>query len=126
MQSKGVSFSIDDFGTGQTSLSVLQRISVDTLKIDKCFVDTIYRCQFNSIHAHVLDSIVELARKLSLHFVAEGIEHQTQSSYLKKIGVQYLQGYFYNKPMSIEDAKQLLFSLDDDKPESQELPMFSD
>ncbi|MCG7587865.1 EAL domain-containing protein, partial [Photobacterium sp. OFAV2-7] len=96
----GVEVAIDDFGTGQTALSVLQTISFDYLKIDKSFVDTI---GVDSVNHHVLDAIIDLAHRLEVKIVAEGVEDNTQTGYLKERNCHYLQGYNFFKPLSLDD-----------------------
>lgn len=101
LRANGILVAIDDFGTGRTALSVLQNITFDFLKIDKCFVDTI---GIESINAPVLNAIIELSHQLHVEIVAEGVETQIQSCYLMAKQVQYQQGYYHFKPLSIEDA----------------------
>ena len=92
----GIQVLIDDFGTGQTALAVLQHMKVDYLKIDKCFVDTI---GIESVNSSVLHAIVRLAGDLSVELVAEGVETKEQADHLKALGVNIHQGYFYAKPL---------------------------
>ncbi|WP_268895526.1 EAL domain-containing protein [Grimontia sedimenti] len=96
----GVSVAIDDFGVGHTSLSMLQRLNLDYLKIDKCFVDTV---GVDSVNAPVLESIIELAHRLNIAIVAEGVENGEQVDFLIHRGCQYQQGYFYSKPLMVGD-----------------------
>ncbi|WP_028022881.1 EAL domain-containing protein [Enterovibrio calviensis] len=95
----GIRVAIDDFGVGHTSLSMLQRVHFDYLKIDKCFVDTV---GVDSINAPVLESIIELAHRLNVDIVAEGVEKIEQSSFLAARGCQFQQGYLHDRPLSIE------------------------
>ncbi|MGF1769006.1 EAL domain-containing protein [Enterovibrio makurazakiensis] len=95
----GIRVAIDDFGVGHTSLSMLQRVHFDYLKIDKCFVDTV---GVDSINAPVLESIIELAHRLNVNIVAEGVEKIEQSSFLSARGCQFQQGYLHDRPLSIE------------------------
>lgn len=92
----GIELAIDDFGTGQSSLGYLQHLDVDCIKIDKCFVSTIGNY---SVNAPVLDAIINLAQRLKLKLVAEGVETHAQAVYLRDRGVDYLQGYLFAKPM---------------------------
>lgn len=96
----GVRIAIDDFGTGHSSLSYLQKLDVDELKIDRSFVAGIGS---DSLSADILDSILQLAAKLGLAVVAEGVETLQQEDYLCRHGAHLLQGYRYARPMSISD-----------------------
>ncbi|MBV8680468.1 MAG: cyclic diguanylate phosphodiesterase [Aquitalea sp.] len=95
----GVRIAIDDFGTGHSSLSYLQKLDVDELKIDKSFVAGIGS---HSLSADILDSILQLAAKLGLAVVAEGVDSQLQQEYLQQHDVHLLQGYRYARPMPLE------------------------
>ncbi|MEF1201632.1 EAL domain-containing protein [Vibrio owensii] len=92
----GIQVLIDDFGTGQTALAVLQHMKVDYLKIDKCFIDTI---GIESVNSTVLNAIVRLAGDLRVDLIAEGVETQEQAAHLKMLGVKLHQGYLYAKPL---------------------------
>ena len=92
----GVKIAIDDFGTGHSSLGYLRQFNVDYLKIDQSFVAMI---GIDTLSSHILDSIIELAIKLGLAMVAEGVETQQQSDYLTAHNVNFLQGYLYGRPM---------------------------
>lgn len=100
LRSEGICIAIDDFGTGHTALSILQHIDFDYLKIDKCFTDTI---GVDSINAPVLNSIIDLAHQLQVEIVAEGIEEAYQAEYLEEKKVNYQQGYYYSKPLFLEE-----------------------
>ncbi|MCY1363560.1 Cyclic di-GMP phosphodiesterase PdeL [compost metagenome] len=92
----GVKIAIDDFGTGHSSLGYLRQFNVDFLKIDQSFVAMI---GVDTLSSHILDSIIELAVKLDLALVAEGVETREQSDYLSVHQVNFLQGYLFGKPM---------------------------
>ncbi|MGX5078849.1 EAL domain-containing protein [Enterobacter mori] len=87
---------IDDFGTGYSSLSYLQDLDVDTLKIDKSFVDAL---EYKNVTPH----IIEMAKSLNLAMVAEGIETDGQLRWLHLHGVQYGQGWYYSKALPREE-----------------------
>lgn len=101
----GFKVSIDDFGTGHTSLAVLQNIEFDYLKIDKCFVDTV---GVDTVSAPVLLTIIELAHKLKVEIVAEGVETEKQQQFLQSHNCQYLQGYYFYRPLPLAELEQTL------------------
>ena len=93
----GFRISLDDFGTGTSTLGMLQNMPIDTLKIDKIFVD---KMDFNNTDKNIIEYIVYIAKKLNLKTVAEGVENENQVNYLKSIECDMLQGYYYSKPVS--------------------------
>lgn len=103
----GVLIAIDDFGTGNSSLKYLQNFEVDILKIDKSFVSNI---GIDSHSVHIIDNIIDLARRLHLQTVAEGVENEIQAAYLKAHNVTFLQGYLYGKPIPMEDFTRQFYS----------------
>jgi len=99
----GISLSLDDFGTGFSSLSYLRQIPVDTLKIDKSFIDA-----YNEINGEsFIALIVNIGKILGLNIVAEGVESKKQLDFLKEIGCSQVQGYYYSKPLPIKDFEKL-------------------
>ncbi|QRY79204.1 EAL domain-containing protein [Pseudomonas sp. PDNC002] len=105
LHAHGIFLSIDDFGTGNSSLAYLHRFKVDALKIDRSFVAMI---GVDALSSHILDSIVELCGKLNLRIVAEGVETEEQWRYLAQREVDVLQGYLFGKPMSLPDFIEAL------------------
>ena len=103
----GIRVSLDDFGTGYSSLSYLKGLPIDTLKIDKSFVDTI---NTDSDARIILDTIIYMSKKLGYETIAEGVEDEKQLEYLTNIGCDCIQGYFLGKPMDAEGIKRLLLS----------------
>ncbi len=98
LHESGWRVAVDDFGTGHSSLAKLEQLSIDRLKIDRAFVSTI---SDETINRPVLDAIIQLADRLALPTIAEGIETQAQLDYLASRGVQFGQGYLIGRPMSI-------------------------
>jgi diguanylate cyclase (GGDEF)-like protein len=105
LQDLDIKLCIDDFGTGYSSLSRLHQLQVDTLKIDRSFVNQIGS---ESDSTEIIATITSLARSLNMHSVAEGVETQAQLEKLIKIGCQFGQGYLFSKPCDRHAAYQLL------------------
>lgn len=103
----GVGFSIDDFGTEYSSLSYIKHMPVDVIKIDKSFVEGINK---NTADEVIIKTIIELAKKLNMDIIAEGVESQEQVIFLRDIGCFKMQGYYYYKPMSAYDLSRILLS----------------
>lgn len=95
LDAMGVKLAIDDFGTGHSSLSYLQRFHVDILKIDQSFIR---RIGTESLSEHIVDNVIDLASRLGLVLVAEGVETAEQASYLKAKKVDFLQGFYFGRP----------------------------
>jgi diguanylate cyclase (GGDEF)-like protein len=100
LQNAGIHIAIDDFGTGYSSLSYLQKLPVNRLKIDKSFVTNIDQGGAFNI---VKNAIVPLAKTLNLHTTAEGVETKGEYHALKLMGVDDIQGYYFAKPMRLEE-----------------------
>ncbi|AWE08104.1 phosphodiesterase [Lysinibacillus sp. 2017] len=100
----GIATSIDDFGVGYSSLSYLQQLPFEEIKIDKSFVDNLADPRMNA----VIKTIIQLSNDLNMESVAEGIETEEQHLELKRLGCDIGQGYYYYKPMKLEDIDQLL------------------
>ena len=91
---------IDDFGSGYSSFNNLQTYDFDFLKIDMNFLRNFDKTPKSKV---IIASIVDLAKKLGIHTLAEGVETEEQYEYLKRIGCELIQGYYFAKPMPIED-----------------------
>jgi EAL domain-containing protein (putative c-di-GMP-specific phosphodiesterase class I) len=104
LKSLGVSLAIDDFGTGYSSLAYLRRFPVDTLKIDRSFVERLGA----SDDAALARTIVQLGRSLGMDTVAEGIEEYGQFSALREMGCRFAQGFYFSRPVSAAEAGRLL------------------
>jgi EAL domain-containing protein (putative c-di-GMP-specific phosphodiesterase class I) len=106
LKAMGIKVSIDDFGTGYSSLSYLKHFPVNTLKIDRCFVQDITTDRHD---ATISLAIIDLAHSLSLQVVAEGVETAEQAELLKEYGCDRIQGYFFSPPLpAIEFEKMLI------------------
>ncbi len=105
LRESGLHISIDDFGTGHSSLGNLRRLPIDVLKIDRSFVEDIDRSQeaFD-----IVATIVAMAKTMSLNLVAEGVETMEQANLLQAHGVDVMQGYLFHKPMPGDVAGKLL------------------
>lgn len=97
LQNKGIKVSIDDFGTGYSSLSVIQDLNVNIIKIDRSFVT-----QINANGLAIISAVLQIASSLGYKVVAEGIEELYQADKLTEMGVDYLQGFLFSKPLSAE------------------------
>lgn len=96
----GVLIAIDDFGTGHSSLSYLQQFHIDILKIDQSFIGKIGT---DALSEHIVDNVIDLAKRLNMTVIAEGIETQAQVNYLVPFHLDFLQGYLFGKPMPAGD-----------------------
>jgi len=104
----GASLALDDFGTGYCSLSYLHRFPCDTIKVARSLVrDT----GLNGSTPLILRSIIALAHELGKEVVAEGVETAEDAAYLRSIGCEYGQGYYYGEPMSPKEVGDLLSAL---------------
>ncbi|WP_050538471.1 EAL domain-containing protein [Yersinia mollaretii] len=102
----GVFIAIDDFGTGHSSLSYLQQFKVDFLKIDQSFVGMIGS---DALSSHIVGNVIDLATRLGLQTIAEGVENDTQMRYLQAHNVDYLQGYMFGRPMPMSEFAKYMF-----------------
>lgn len=108
LRDKGVRFSIDDFGTGFSSLSYLTRFPVSSIKIDKSFVWTIGHPTGAAHDQKLVTAMIHLAHSIGLKVVAEGVENDSQFEFLKQAGCDVVQGYLTGKPMPAEAMLALL------------------
>ena len=105
LQSLGVRVSLDDFGTGYSSLNYLTKLPINTLKIDKSFIDNI--CN-NDKDSSIAEAIIKLAHSLDIKVVAEGVEQEEQLRLLKVQGCDIIQGYIYSPPLHPSELSDLI------------------
>ena len=105
LNDKGFSASIDDFGSGYSSLSLLENLKFDVLKLDKSLIDTILQNPQSKI---VVTNIVRMAKELNMEIVAEGVETRETLQVLKELDCDLIQGYYFDKPLFQEEFEQRL------------------
>jgi diguanylate cyclase (GGDEF)-like protein len=101
----GIEIAIDDFGTGYSSLSYLKKLPLDKLKIDQSFMREI---PYNEDDVAITKAIIALGKSLNLKIMAEGVEKKEQKDFLISNGCDYIQGYYYCKPIPAKDITQML------------------
>lgn len=105
LQDYGFRVSLDDFGTGYSSLSYLSGLPLNTIKIDKAFIDSVLVDPATKI---VMESIIQMVHKLGYESIAEGIESYDQVEYLQEIGCDVIQGYLLGKPLDSDEIEELI------------------
>jgi diguanylate cyclase len=105
LQNMGIAISIDDFGTGYSSLNYLKNLPINTLKIDKSFIQDIHEDYANS---EIPEAIINLARSLHLNVIAEGVEKEYQRDFLLSKNCIQMQGYLFSKPLNKAEFEQFL------------------
>ena len=103
LKNLGANISVDDFGTGYSSLSYLTRLPIDTVKIDKAFID---ECTHKNGAASIVNAIIAMARSLRLATIAEGVTTDAQVELLQASGCRFVQGYLFGKPMPLETLER--------------------
>ena len=94
MIKEGFSFAIDDFGTGYSNISRILQTSFSIIKFDKTFLAS------NGTAEKILESMTSLLKDLKISIVIEGVETKEQYEHMKELGIQYIQGYYFSKPLS--------------------------
>lgn len=105
LKSMGVNIAIDDFGTGYSSIYYLKRFPIDSMKIDRSFVDDVTT---DPNDATIVLAMLALANSLNISVIAEGVENKEQLNFLSKNGCKRIQGYFFSRPVAPEGFEQLL------------------
>ena len=106
LRERGFKISMDDFGTGYSSLSLLTQMPLDTLKIDKSFVDKVGSDNDSEKDTAVIRHIISLAKELDFVCLAEGAESKTQVDKLRMLGCEVIQGYYYSKPIPMSEYEE--------------------
>ena len=108
LKNAGVKISLDDFGTGFSSLAYLKGLPINTLKIDKTFVDTLLTDRNTKI---ITESIIYMVKRLGYETIAEGVETREQFQYLKELECDMIQGYYMGRPMPAQGIADILEKL---------------
>ncbi len=104
----GVKISIDDFGTGYSSLGYLQQFTFDTLKIDQCFIRGLHK---NDTNAAITKALIQMAKSLNLEVISEGVETEAEEAFLRQHQCDIIQGYWFSRPLPVEELSKLLKKL---------------
>lgn len=107
LKDHGFTISMDDFGSGYSSLNLLRKVPIDTLKIDKVFIDNSENPQRSQV---IVEEIISMATKISVKTICEGVETETQRDFLKRAGCNMVQGFFYSQPLPYSSFSSLLNS----------------
>ncbi len=116
LREMGFMLSIDDFGTGYSSLNLLANMPLTTLKIDKSFIDGIGEDSNRRVN-YIVRNILDTTKDLEISSIAEGVESETQKNLLRDWGVDSIQGFYYSKPIPVDQFEKL-FSREDEKVEA--------
>lgn len=103
-----IKVALDDFGTGYSSFNYLKSLPISTIKIDKSFIDNI---NFNSNDKDITHGIIKLAHRINMDVIAEGVEKEDQVWLLQDMKCDRIQGYYFSKPLALQDAENLLTKL---------------
>ena len=106
VQSMGYAVYMDDFGSGQSSLSMLRDMNIDCVKLDGCFMSV----EPSERGSEIVQSAINLVKKIKLPVVVEGVETKGQVDFLKNLGCRFVQGFYYHKPMPPADCEELIAS----------------
>lgn len=107
LKEHGFTISMDDFGSGYSSLNLLREVPIDTLKIDKAFIDNAHDSPRGRV---IVEAIISMASKINIKTICEGVETCMQRDFLKQAGCNMVQGFLYSKPLPFTDFEKLLNS----------------
>lgn len=105
LKETGVRIALDDFGKGYSSMSYIQRLPIHTLKLDRTFIQDL---DTDSAHRWLVKAMVTMGRRFQLSVIAEGVETGEQLAFLKECGCPFVQGYYFARPMPLEELKKKL------------------
>jgi EAL domain-containing protein (putative c-di-GMP-specific phosphodiesterase class I) len=108
LQDLGVSIAIDDFGTGHSSFSVLHKLPINAIKVDRSFVSRIDK---DASGLSTVRAIINLAHQLGMKTVAEGVETEAQFNFLNDMQCDFYQGYLLSKPLTVDGVQQMFAEL---------------
>ena len=106
IQEHGFKVAVDDFGSGYSSLHMLKKMPIDILKIDKSFLDVDMNMDIKD--EIVIRDVISMGKHLNLQIIVEGVETQEQSDFLESVGCDIVQGYYYGRPMPVEEFERVL------------------
>ena len=106
LRNRGMHVSMDDFGSGYSSLNMLNDVNIDVLKIDMKFLN-IDKKEFGR-GVGILEAVINMARMMGIKVIVEGVENMEQVDFLIRMGCEYAQGYFYYKPVTMDEFEELL------------------
>lgn len=107
IRESGISISIDDFGAGYSSLNVLARVKADTVKLDRKFLLDVEK-QSGNLSKRFMTSLIDMVKQLGLNVIAEGVETEHQVKLLKQTGCRFAQGFYYAKPLPVDEFIEYL------------------
>lgn len=105
LRAEGIRLALDDFGTGFSSLSYLKHLPTDTVKIDRSFVHDVLT---DPDSASIIRAVLSMAQEMNLNIVVEGVESKEQMEFLRDLGCEIMQGFYFSKPLSVEEVTVLL------------------
>lgn len=114
LRSNGFTILMDDFGSGYSSLNVLKDVQVDVLKMDMMFM---FKAKYDGRAETIISSVIRMAKWLNIPVIAEGVDKAEQVDFLRSVGCDYIQGFYFSKPMPAEDYEKLI-----SKQEEQPVP----